>query len=401
MSESRRKPKAGPPAATATGPKGHASPGEGSIYPYRGRYRGALSWTDRAGIRQRRTVYGKTKGEVRRQIKAMSTELDRGLAPPAPSSVADFLAGWLEAYRGHDIVPSTWYRAEQAVRVHLLPALGKIELAQLTPGDVERMTAGLKESGRSPRTAQIARAILRRALGDAQRDGLVHRNVAALSRPPHVAARSLTAGRDYLSGDDLRRLVTVAKVHPLGPLVTLAATTGLRQGELLGLTWPDIDADARTLTVRRALARSWDGWALAEPKTARSRRTINLPAAAIAALDRQKSLQDARRDAAGTAWQDRDGLIFTDAVGRPLVGADVTHAFQDLLAAAGLPRIPFHGLRHSAATAMLAAGVPLKVVSDQLGHSTIVVTADRYAGTVPEQRREAAEAIDRTLAGEP
>src|SRR4051812_45705875 len=114
-------------------------------------------------------------------------------------------------------------------------------------------------------------------------------------------------------------------------------------------------------------------------------------------MERQKALQDARREAIATAWQDRLGLVFTDGLGRPLRGDDVTHVFQELLAAAGLPRIPFHGLRHSAATMMLAAGTPLKVVSDQLGHSTITVTADRYAGVVPEQKREAADAIDRAL----
>jgi len=370
--------------------------GEGSIYAYRGRYRGALTWTDRDGTRKRHTVYGKTQADVRRELDALRVELDRGLPPAAPSTVADFLLGWLESARQR-IRPSSWYRAEQAVRVHLTPALGRLPLAKLTPADVERMTAELIESGRSPRTAQIARTILRRALADAQRDGLVHRNVAALARPPHVPVRSLTAGRDYLTAADLRRLVTAAKVHALGPLVMLAATTGLRQGELLGLSWGDIDPEASTLTVRRALARSWDGWELAEPKTARSRRTINLPPTAIAALARQRALQDAARDAVGTAWQDQLGLVFTDAVGRPLRGADVTHAFYGLAAAAGLPRIPFHGLRHSAATAMLAAGVPLKVVSDQLGHSTITVTADRYAGVVPAQRREAADAMERAL----
>ena len=95
----------------------------------------------------------------------------------------------------------------------------------------------------------------------------------------------------------------------------------------------------------------------------------------------------------------RDMLVFTDAVGRPLRGAFVNHAFHRILDAAGLPSIPFHGLRHSAATAMLAAGVPLKTVSDHLGHSTIVITADKYAGVTADLRREAADAMDRALGG--
>ncbi len=370
--------------------------GEGSIYLDRGRWRGAVAWTDRDGLRQRRVLSAPTQAEVRRQVAELRAQLDHGLPPAKPETVAEFLAGWLGPARQR-IRPATWYRTEQAVRNHLLPALGRLPLAKLAPADVERTTAAMVASGLSPRTAQMARAILRRALADAQRDGLVHRNVAALARAPHVPVRSLTAGRDYLAAADLRRLVSESRVHPLGPLVTLAATTGLRQGELLGLAWADIDAEAGTLTVRRALARSWTGWELAEPKTAKSRRTINLPAAALTALDRQRALQDAAREAAGDAWQDVDGLAFTDAVGRPLRGPDVTHAFQKLLAAAGLPRIPFHGLRHTYATTALSAGVTLRTVSDALGHSTIAMTADRYAGVTPDQKREAAAAMDRAL----
>lgn len=371
--------------------------GEGSIYAYRAGWRAALTWTDRDGQQRRRVVSGKTQGEVRRALTRLRDDLDRGQEPVAPATVRSFLAEWLEASRQR-VRPATWRQYETAVRIYLGPALGRLELSRLTPSDVERMTGGLVASGRSPRTAALARTILRRALADAQRDGKVHRNVAALARPPRVPTRSLEAGRDYLDGAQLRRLVSESKLHPLGPLVAVAATTGLRLGELLGLTWADVDLVAGTLAVRRSLARSWDGWALSEPKTARSRRTINLPAAAIAALERQHGLQAAARERVGSAWQDRAGLAFTDAVGRPLRPDDVNHAFHRLLEAAGLPHVPFHGLRHSAATAMLAGGVPLKVVSDQLGHSTITVTADRYAGVVPAQRREAASAIDRALA---
>ncbi len=374
--------------------------GEGSIYPYRGGWRGAVTWTDPDGTRHRKVVSAKLKDDVRRRVSAIVADLDRGLTPPARTMVAEFLVSWLDASRQR-IRPSTWRGYETNVRVYLTPALGRVELGRLTPADVEKMTADLIASGRAPRTAAMARTILRRALADAQRDGSVHRNVAALARPPHVPGRSLTVGRDYLDSGQLRRLVTAAGLHPLGPLVTVAASTGLRQGELLGLAWNDLDTDAGTLTVRRSLARAHGGgWTLAEPKTSRSRRTIDLPTAARSALTRQRELQDAARAAAGTAWQDSDGLVFTDAVGRSLRGSDVNHAFHRLLNAAGLPSVPFHGLRHSAATAMLAAGVSLKTVSDHLGHSTIVVTADRYAGVTPTLRREARDAMDRALGGE-
>jgi integrase len=372
--------------------------GQGSIFEYRGGWRGAISWVDPNGKRCRRTVTAKNRADVRRELDKLRVDLDRGLTPPATTTVGAFLASWLDASRQR-IRHSTWRGYDSCVRVYLTPRIGRVKLGKLAPADVERVTADMIASGLAPRTAALARTVLRRALGDALRDGLVHRNVAALARPPHVPSRSLEAGRDYLDTANLRRLLTAAKIHPIGPLVTVAATTGLRLGEMLGLAWRDIDDEAGTLTVRRSLARAPGGWALAEPKTKRSRRTIDLPTAAVAALARQRDLQDAAREAVGDAWQDTDGLCFTDAVGRPLRGAWVNHTFHDLLRAAGLPSIPFHGLRHSAATAMLAAGVSLKTVSDHLGHSTITTTADRYAGTTPALRRSAADAMDRALSG--
>jgi len=315
-------------------------------------------------------------------------------------TVAEFLAAWLDAERAR-VRASSWRQREGHVRTYIIPAIGAIVLARLVPMDVERMTSGMVADGLSPRTAAAARITLRRALGDALRDGLVTRNVAALARPPWVATRDLVAGRDYLDLEDIRRLRTAAEGHRIGPLVTVAVLTGLRQGELLGLSWTDVRLDdPASLTVRRSLARSYDGdgWELAEPKTPRSRRVVNLPAAAVDALRRERAWQDAAAEAAGSAWQEpRRDLVFSDELGRPLRGYNVNRAHHALLTAAGLPSIPFHGLRHSYATALLTSGVPLRVVADVLGHTTIVVTANTYAAFVPALRREAADAMDRAM----
>ena len=164
------------------------------------------------------------------------------------------------------------------------------------------------------------------------------------------------------------------------------------------MQWRDVDLDAPPYDVRRSLARAWGGgYTLAEPKTARSRRSVDLTDRAIASLRTEQERQDARRRIAGPDWLDADGLVFTDATGAPLDGGAVMRGYQTILRQLGMPRRTFHALRHSFATALLAAGVPLKVVSDTLGHTTIAITADTYAHVVPELRRDAADAFARLV----
>jgi integrase len=229
------------------------------------------------------------------------------------------LAAWLPTTRLR-VAPSTYRGYEQVARA-VGTHIGAVALGALTPSDVERMTAAMVGAGSAPGTAGKARKILRLALRQAIRDGLVTRNVAAEARPPKAEryqARTLT-------GAEARRLLTLTVNDELGPLWAVLVATGLRQGEALGLSWSDIDEAAGRLTVRRSLARGWDGRpALGPVKSERSRRTVALPAVARAALSRQRANQAATRVAAGDVWQDRDDLVFTDTIGRPLVGRYVT-----------------------------------------------------------------------------
>ena len=374
------------------------SNGEGSVYTdASGRLRGAITLPHPiTGKPTRHYVSGRSKAEVVRRFE----ELKRSGGFGSGETGTEYLTRWLEADRQR-VRASTWRAHEQIVRCYIVPAIGSVRLPRLTPLDVERMTAGLIADGKSARTASHARMVLRRALADALRDGAVGRNVAALARPPRVEQREMA----YLDREQLRTLLDSLGDHPLGPLVTLAATTGLRQGELLGLAWADVDLDAARLTVRRQLGRAWAadgslGYALVPTKTQKSRRTISLPTRAVEALRRQRIRQAEARLAAGTAWQDGDGLCFTDSVGRALRGDDTNASFHRLLFRAGLPAVPFHALRHSAASALLGAGLSLKAVSDQLGHSTIVLTANTYGHLTPDAREEAARAMDRALGAE-
>lgn len=402
------------PKSTATKVR-RRSPGEGAVFEYpkgSGRYRGAITWTDPDGTRHKRVVSGRTSADARAKLDDIRRDLRLGTIAPSgrPDTVEDYLTGWIDKYR-LTVRPSTWQSAAMHVRAYLIPALGRLPLARLSPADVEDAMArflahGMPErparrgpgrqnaGGVSPQTVRHIRSTLRRALADAVRDGKAIRNVAAQARPPRLPHRPIT----YLTTRDMTRLLDATREDPDGPLYAVAATTGLRLGELLGLAWPDVEGGR--LRVRRSLAATADGgWELAETKTARSRRTIPLPARARAALESQRTRQRFAQHAAGTAWQDRDGLVFTDAAGRPLNPETVSRDFRKARDRAGVPAVRFHDLRHSAATALLAVGVPLAVISEWLGHAGIGVTASAYAAVVPELMSEAADAMDRALGG--
>jgi len=383
--------------------------GEGSVYRVGDEWRGAITWTV-GKVRQRRYVRGRTAAEARDKLDIMRAQLK--LQPKQKASAettGEYLAGWIERYRPPIVKPSTWRTAELYVRAFLIPSIGRIRLRQLSAGDVELALASFVAKGRppvagdkragkpvSPVTASHVRAILRRALSDAQRDGLVGRNAAADAHPPRIPHRPVA----YLTAQEVAQLLAATADDALGPLYALAVATGLRRGELVALRWSDVDIPRGTLSITRSVARDdAGGWAASETKSARSRRTLPLTAAARNALERQRKRQAAAKLGAGTAWQDRTGLVFTDKAGGPILPEYVSHAFAAARVRAGLPTATLHQLRHTAATLLLAEGVPLAVISEWLGHSGIAVTAAHYAAVVPALHRQAADALDRALAG--
>ncbi len=375
---------------TAYNRRRRAVTGAGSVYPTDGRWRGALVVTDPlTGKRSRRVVSARTEREAQEKLD----ELRAVTKPTTAMRTADWLAYWLPTTRAH-VAPST-YRGYASVVKTITARIGDIGLDRLTASDVERMTTAMQTDGRSPRTAGGARKILRIALRQAIRDRLVTVNVAAIAKPPRVARyvpHPLTAG-------EARQLIDGTRDDDDGPLWTLLVSTGLRLGEAAGLAWRDVTAGR--LRVRQSLARGWDGRAtLGEPKSERSRRLVPLSKDAREALERQRERQERLQAAAGTAWQDRDGLVFTDAIGRPFAtknAAERLHGATDRL---GLPRCRIHDLRHSAASLMVAQGVPLTTVSRVLGHSTIAITFDTYSTLTEDVEQAAADAMDRALGGE-
>lgn len=324
-------------------------------------------------------------GTNRDEVKARLASLRSSPSPRTTDTVAAFLERWL-AVTQRRLRSRTVDGYRDIITRHIVPTLGTIRLAELNGLDVQQW---VDDQDGAPRSVAHRLACLRTALTYAQRQGLVDRNATVGVQLPRIPRTAVTP----LTVDEARAFLAFTAEDRLAALYVLALTTGMRQGELLGLRWKDVSGDS--LTIRKTL-RIRQGRALLEdPKTERSLRTLPLSTMAQDALRRHKARQNAERLAAD--WTD-NGLVFTTPHGSPLEAWRVTKGFQQQLELAGLPKVRFHDLRHTAASLMLErSGGNLRLVMEMLGHSTITTTADIYAHLAAEAKRRAADDMDAAL----
>ncbi len=365
---------------------------EGSVYQRKDRrWVACITLGYGNGKRQRKTAIAASKREANQKLAQLQQAAEQGLALDDPV-VTDYLQRWLKDSAQPTLRPRTFAGYTGIVNRYLIPSLGRIRLRKLMPADLEVHLRRAAASGLSNGTVRHHHAVLRRALGQAERWGLVARNVARLVTPPRIQRRDMRP----LTSEQARLFLSGVENDRLRALYAVSLSLGLRKGETLGLQWADIDFEARTLTVRHTLQRYDGAFHLDEPKTNRSRRTITLPPQLADALRSHRAQQSEERLRAGPLWAgERWGLVFCNELGEPLDGTAVTRAFRNKLADLGLPAQRFHDLRHAAATFLIAQGVPLRVVMEILGHSTITTTADIYGHVELELQRDA---TDRTAA---
>jgi integrase len=357
----------------------------------------------------RKSVTGPTKRAVAATLRDWQSSLDDGL-PIADQriTVGELLDIWL-----HDVLPGTVSRVTEGqyrdvVRLYLKPRLGERRVRDLRPSDVTRMLRDMEHpteerpNGYSQNSRRLARSVLRRALRWAEVEGIVPRNVAALSNPVRVERPE---GRT-MTPDQARVFLEAIASDRLEALYLVALSLGLRVSELLAIGWDDLDLEPAhgtrpTITIRRGLKRiRGHGLVIDGVKTKTSRRTIHLPDVAADSLRAHRRRQLAERLAYAEEWPPRPlgvDLVFRTVTGTALDPSNVAHSLTAITKAAGLGHWHPHELRHSAASLLLAQGVPLKVVSDILGHSSINVTADIYAHILAPAKDDAAAAMDRAL----
>lgn len=371
-----------------------------------GRWEGRLSLGWRDGKRVRRSYFGATQAEVLEKLDRAKNNRRNGLPVAADrQTVHDYLTAWLADIQP-TMKPRTHERFDELIHLHVLPELGKVRLEKLSPSHVQNLLGHKLAEGLSASTVVAIRNVLRNALNRALRWGLIGRNVATLVDAP----RSERPPVRILSVDEARKLIEAARGERLEALYTVALALGLRKGEICGLSWDNVDLDGARLSVVNSLQRIRDRHAtegrktnlkIVETKTQKSQRTLPLPRYAVQALRTHRVRQMEARLAAGAVWHDQ-GLVFTNPAGNlggPVEPVLLGRDFRRLLKKAELPRIKFHALRHSAASLMLAQGVPLKTIQEILGHSSIAVTSAFYAHLGDDLKRQAADAMDRALGG--
>ena len=388
--------------------------GQGSLFPWKRRNPKTgdveqVGWCAMAdlgmvdGKRKRKAVYGKTQREVVERLNETLRDHQRGTLPkPGRVTVEAWLKTWLQSIEG-GVRPKTLSHYRWIAEEHLIPAIGRRQLSKLEPSDVEAMLNAKLRAGLAPRTVHHMRAVLRNALRKAERDRLVVRNAAALADPVKVPRHDMRT----LSPVEVKAYLAAASGERLEALLVTALGLGMRQGELMGLRWQNVDLDRRdpelgapvpVLHVKWALQYQGGRPVLVEPKSETSRRTMPLPGPVAEALPQHRARQ-AQEQLAAKAWLNELDLVFVGRHGQPLESTAVLRAHWDVLEKAGIPRMRFHDLRHSAATLLLEAGIPLKVVAEVLGHASPSITQSTYMHVTQGLRAQATAAQARILGG--
>ena len=368
--------------------RGH---GEGGVYwrADRNCYAANVDLGKLDGKRQRKVVYAKTKKEVLGKLAALQKEIQAGTITSGPDqTVGEWLNTWLTGLENAGkLKDSTTRNYRNIVDFYVTAEIKRTKLVNLTAEHVDRMTSELRAAGKSTNTQRLARTVLRRAIGQAERRGYVARNVVSLTDGVAVKVNENVPLTPEQAKQVLAHVATDSSQWLA--LYTLALHHGLREGELIGLRWIDTDLDAATLTVTG----TFDPVARIRtaPKSESSKRTITLTPEAVERLQVHHMEQDLR------GRQGTDGLVFTSREGTPLFATTVRRHWRQTLDALELPQIRFHDIRHSCATILLDAGESLERVSKLLGHSSIRITADVYANVSPEATKSSADIISKAL----
>lgn len=349
------------------------------------------------GKQVQKSIYGKTQKEVRERLSQIIAELDAGTyLEPSKETVGQWLDAWLETYVTYSVKPYTVDSYRRVCANYLSPALGRIPLSALTAPQIQKFyNSLLMERKLNPKTVRNIHGILHRALHQAVRLGMIRSNPTDLCDLPKTRRKEIQP----LEQKDISAFLTALEGHPFELLYKVTLFSGMRQGEVLGLTWDCVDFDHNTLYVNKQLQKvpkAGGPYILVPTKNSRS-RVVTAAASVMSLLKRQRARQTEMRLLAGQGWANELNLVFTNELGGHLVHEIVRRRFKDVAAAIGRPSVRFHDLRHTYAMVSIESGDDIKTVQSNLGHATAAFTLDVYGHVSQKMRQQSADRMERFI----
>jgi integrase len=334
------------------------------------------------------------KKDAQKFLNGVLREIDLGIfIEPSTMTLSEYLDQWMESAARPRVSRRTADGYDGLLRRYIKEPLGIKRLDNLKALDIQKVYADMQVRGLSARVVRHTHSALHNALKQAVKWGLLSRNPSDLVELPKVLHKE----RRVLSQEEAVRFLDAAVDMPRGLLFEFALITGMRPEEYLALQWSDIDFDHHTAIIQRALVRHKKEWSFEKPKTAKSRRTVVLPAPLLHKLSDHKRKQAEARLKIGPDWQAHN-LVFCTETGTPLSIPNLTYRyFRPILERAELPQIRLYDLRHSCATLLLIADENPKVVSERLGHSTVMLTLDTYSHVLPTMQQQATAKLEKML----
>ncbi len=348
------------------------------------------------GKQKQRSITGKTQKEVAQKLRELTAEIDRGIYhEPNKLTLSQWLDIWLRDYL-NGVKPRTAESYRCQIENHIRPNLGKIKLEALSTPDIQRFYNSMTESGLAAKTVIITHGVLHKALQQAVAIGYLRFNPSDACTLPRSERKELKP----LNDDAISAFLTAVKGHPHETVFLVTLFTGMRQGEVLGLTWNCVDLDKGTLLINKQLQKAVNDkgkreYSLVSTKNSKGRK-ITLAPTVVELLRQQKAKQEAWKQAAGSAWQESD-FVFTNELGQHLMPHTVYHNYKRIVTAIGRPDARFHDLRHSYAVAAIKSGDDIKTVQGNLGHATASFTLDVYGHVTDQMKRDSADRMERFI----
>lgn len=346
----------------------------------------------------RKSVYGKTRPEVKEKMRDIMEELGKGIDLQAHYLFSEWITGWMEDYKKMNLRLSTWENYATNIKTHIMPTLGHIYLRDIKPGDIQRLYNKMRKEKKAPATIRRCHQIIRSCLEQAENNKIISWNPCKSTTLPKLDQKEVRA----LTPEEMDRLLKQLNNDRWGTAFLCLLGSGLRAGELLALRWQDVDTGEGTIKVVQSLVRTKsEGLYVDDPKTDKSKRTIPMPKPLIEAMKKYKAYHAAIEIKAGDKYDKTTDLIFCTKHGKPIVPRNFIRAFYAVKKKANIPKeVNLHALRHTYATRLLEQGEDIKVVQELLGHADIKTTGNIYAHVSTDLKKKAANRLDNLLSTE-